>query len=58
MNFTWDIDLSTIIAIAMLIISQYAMHKKNLETLAGIKLKVGLMWSVFARDHGINENGE
>lgn len=53
MTFNWDIDWSLIVAVAMLIISQYAMHKKNLHTLTIIKYRVGMMWHAYCKEHGI-----
>lgn len=57
MDFSWDINLSTIIAIAALILSQYGMHRKNLQTLIIIKYRVGMMWNAYLRDHNL-PNGD
>lgn len=57
MTFNWDVDWSLIIAVSALIISQYAMHKKNIHTLAIMKYRLGMLWKAYLRDHNL-PNGD
>lgn len=52
MHFDTSIDLGTLLAAAGLLLNQLVMHRKNVERLVRMELKVDTLWSRSGIDEG------
>lgn len=45
MHFDTSVDLGTILAVAALLLNQFVLHRKNIERIARMELKVDTIWN-------------